>query len=346
MKKEIKIMILILIVGLLTVGCLEIFDEYELRRKDQEKEEESNSWTFVVEIPEDADENNFLFVVDEPDLVIEWGDGNQKVVIDNDDVSVNHVYDSAGIYEVTLTGTARALSFCSFYVGDIESLSNNINDCNVRLDTQVYQTKRTTPERLKDIITPIPASFGLKSAKNMFAFVNVESFTAENFFDEASGGVYDMSGMFMSTPNFNQDLNNWDVSNVGRHSEPLNIEMYGMFFGAKSFNGDITNWDVSNVSKMRSMFNGASSFNQDISDWDTSSLRDMVAMFNGASSFNQDISGWDVSNAYVDVLFFNATSFNQDLSSWCVDHINEKPQRFDEGATAWTQPRPIWGTCP
>jgi surface protein len=45
--------------------------------------------------------------------------------------------------------------------------------------------------------------------------------------------------------------------------------MAGMFFDALSFNQDISNWDVSNVNRMASMFFYASSFNQDLSNWES-----------------------------------------------------------------------------
>jgi len=45
-------------------------------------------------------------------------------------------------------------------------------------------------------------------------------------------------------------------------------------------------------------------------------------------------------------MFRNATSFNQDLSSWCVTNLTTASTDFDTGATAWTLPKPVWGTCP
>jgi hypothetical protein len=45
-------------------------------------------------------------------------------------------------------------------------------------------------------------------------------------------------------------------------------------------------------------------------------------------------------------MFRGAASFNQDLSRWCVTLIPSTPTWFDAGATSWTLPKPVWGTCP
>jgi hypothetical protein len=45
-------------------------------------------------------------------------------------------------------------------------------------------------------------------------------------------------------------------------------------------------------------------------------------------------------------MFNAASAFNQDLSGWCVTRITSQPVGFDNGATSWTKPRPVWGTCP
>ena len=45
-----------------------------------------------------------------------------------------------------------------------------------------------------------------------------------------------------------------------------------MFMGALAFNQNIANWDVSNVTDMEVMFNGANAFNQDLSSWCVSKI--------------------------------------------------------------------------
>lgn len=91
-------------------------------------------------------------------------------------------------------------------------------------------------------------------------------------------------------------------------------DMWILFSRNEDFNQDIGNWDVSNVSNMDSMFRFARSFNQDISAWDTGNVTNMSSMFEEAHSFNQDIGSWDVSNVvYMSSTFSGALSFNQDI---------------------------------
>ena len=115
--------------------------------------------------------------------------------------------------------------------------------------------------------------------------------------------------------------------------------------------GELT--DVSRVTNLNRYFKGCRKFNSDISWWDTSNVTSMNDMFSNAEEFNQDISGWNVSKVQSDnsqnsmmYMFNKAYSFNQDLSKWCVQHIDERPTYFDSNTTAWTKPKPVWGTCP
>ena len=54
-----------------------------------------------------------------------------------------------------------------------------------------------------------------------------------------------------------------------------------MFYNCKSFNQDISNWDVSNVKNMSEMFIGCGEFNSDISNWNVSNVKNALYKFVG-----------------------------------------------------------------
>ncbi|MDC0189548.1 BspA family leucine-rich repeat surface protein, partial [Flavobacteriales bacterium] len=128
-----------------------------------------------------------------------------------------------------------------------------------------------------------------------------------------------MIAMF-SADNFNQDIGDWDVSNV--------TNMSLMFAGAGNFNQDIGNWDVSNVTQMEGVFALSESFNQDIGNWDVSNVTNMESMFYSAESFNQDVGGWDVRNVTsMEEMFKNAvlSAQNYDALLNCWSTLELQP---------------------
>jgi len=146
--------------------------------------------------------------------------------------------------------------------------------------------------------------------------------------------VTNMTRMFKTCRYFNQDLSSWDVSSV--------TTMYRMFLDASNFNGDISSWDVSSVTNMKGMFRDASSFNQDLSSWDVSSVTSMYSMFFDASNFNGDLSSWDVSSVTnMKQMFKNVTSFNGDLSSWDISSVTNMESMF-QNATSFNGDLSSW----
>ena len=138
-------------------------------------------------------------------------------------------------------------------------------------------------------------------------------------------------------------LNAWNVSNV--------TDMSYMFHNNSIYNGNISLWNTANVTDMSFMFYNASLFNQNIGNWDVSSVTNMEQMFYNARDFNQNIGNWDVSSVTNMIRMFytnnpNYMTFNQDLSQWCVTNIPSQPSQFATNNNQWTQPKPVWGTCP
>ena len=93
-----------------------------------------------------------------------------------------------------------------------------------------------------------------------------------------------MRKLFKDKEFFNENINNWDVSNV--------TNMCEMFYETNNFNQSLNKWNVSNVTNMVFMFFKATKFNQPLNNWNVSNVIDMYGMFSNAISFNQNIFCW------------------------------------------------------
>ena len=72
-----------------------------------------------------------------------------------------------------------------------------------------------------------------------------------------------------------------------------------------------------------------------------------IILSNKFKFLSNNLSNWNVSNVKsMENMFSGCKYFNQDLSNWCVTNFTSAPLDFDSGATAWTLPKPVWGTCP
>ena len=167
-------------------------------------------------------------------------------------------------------------------------------------------------------------------------FSGAETFN-QDIGDWDTSNVTDMSLMFSRAEAFHQDIGLWNTSNV--------TDMSYMFSGAKAFNQDIGDWDTSAVTSMRSMFSGAKAFNQDIGGWTTSAVTNMRSMFHKATAFNQDIGDWDTSNvtdmSHMFSRAFEAADFNQDIGGWDTSNVTNMRYMFF-GAKAFNQDLSQW----
>ena len=74
-----------------------------------------------------------------------------------------------------------------------------------------------------------------------------------------------------------------------------NENMDSIFFGCRNFNQSLNDWNMSNVTDTSAMFYQCHSFNK----WDGSKVECMDSMFFESSSFNQELNDWNVSNVKV-----------------------------------------------
>ncbi|WP_169315494.1 BspA family leucine-rich repeat surface protein [Catenovulum agarivorans] len=267
------------------------------------------------------------------DYQVDWGDGAIDEHITGD---ITHTYATAGTYTVKISGSFPQVYFSEPSYDHREQptyLTDNLKLLSIeQWGTNKWRSMHRAFAECKYLVVNATDIPDLTEVTDMsFMFYGAEAFNQElNDWDVSN--VQNMAGTFAYATTFNQDLSHWDVSSV--------TDMSGMFLAASDFNQDISSWDVSSVINMRGMFYVASSFNQDLSTWNVSKVTDMRQMFS-ASSFNQDISRWDVSNVSDMHRMFAVTPFNQDLSSWDVSNVQNMSGTFAY-ATTFNQDLSLW----
>ena len=176
----------------------------------------------------------------------------------------------------------------------------------------------------------------LSNASQMFA--NCTSFTGQGMTNLDVSKLSVTTGMFFNDTNFNGNLAGWNTANM--------TQMQTMFNNCTSFTGaSITGWNTSNVTSMGSTFYKTTSMNANLSGWNVTKVTSFISTFREAG--NPNVAGWRTTAATsMDTMFFNNSNFNQNLSRWCVTQFPTEQPSFSSGASAWTLPKPVWGTCP
>ena len=170
-----------------------------------------------------------------------------------------------------------------------------------------------------------------------------------------------MAEMFYDAWSFNEDISNWDTSEVetmrgmfykaGRFNRSIDswntssvVDISRLFWGATFYNQPLDKWDTSRVTNMRGVFQYAYSFNRPIGSWKTSAVRSMAYMFMKAVSFNQPIDTWDTSSVInMKAMFYMAEDFIQPLASWNTSSVVDMGYMFVEDPK-FDQPIGTWDT--
>ena len=223
-----------------------------------------------------SDDNQITIPVVEDEeykYYVDWGDGTFDINVSG---GITHTYQNSGEYQVSIKGKFPRIFFNNTgdkakiiaveQWGDIEwgSMKRAFFGC-----TNLNVVATDSPD------LTLVTSTNLMFAK-CIALTGNDSFKNWN-----TSSITAMSQMFRETPNFNQNIGDWDVSKVK--------SMVSMF-SLSGFNQDISNWEVSDLRNSRFMFKGNTAFNQDLSQWNMAKVNRMNGMFNNASSFNQDLS--------------------------------------------------------
>ncbi|WP_339627166.1 BspA family leucine-rich repeat surface protein [uncultured Winogradskyella sp.] len=171
------------------------------------------------------------------------------------------------------------------------------------------------------------SNWDVSSVTNMtYMFQTASVFNSPLNWGVKTGNVTNMQRMFAEAPQFNKDIDGWDVSKV------TNTNL--MFYRANSFNQSLNSWNVGNLIDPRQMFQECTSFNGDISSWvfttDPAKNVNASSMFQNATAFNQNISNWNTERfTSMASMFLNATSFNQNIGSWNVANVTNMSNMFN-----------------
>ncbi|WMN11887.1 BspA family leucine-rich repeat surface protein [Marivirga salinae] len=268
-------------------------------------------------------------------FVTTWQTADNSITISTD--------TSIGTYFYNITWenlTTGAINSATQQTGDytISDLTNGVNyEISITGDFPKIDFGNAFNERSK--IQSIDQWGDIEWADFSQSFYNCVNLTSNAPDSPLLTNVTDMSSMFSgatSFNSFNDDLNNWDVSNIEN--------MNSMFRNAEAFNSNLSGWDLRNVSDMGSMFSGATSLDNSagLSSWNVSNVNLLDGLFSEATSFNADLSSWDVSNVTdMGSMFSNASSFESDLSSWDVRNVTDMRSMF-RGATLFESDLSDW----
>lgn len=177
---------------------------------------------------------------------VDWGDG---IVSTNQTTDATHTYANPGYYTVKISGDfPRIYFFNSVHSQKIKFINQWGNNAWTTMDSAFYSCGHLT-----SVASDVPNLDSVSSLNSMFAFAS----------------------------EFNQPINDWDVSAI--------VDMRAMFYRAASFDQNLGNWNISQVMMMDSMFYGVrlkeEKYDSTLISWSTQPVQSGVQFHGGSSIY-------------------------------------------------------------
>jgi surface protein len=306
-------------------------------------------------------------------FVINWGDNTSSSISSSLQTETTHSYAVAGTYTTKMWGTMRGWRFNG--IGD----RNKIQTVDKWGGLQFLAIPSvTTPGlRVPNVFTGCQsASFAnvigvpdLRTTTSLTQFfTGCRNLTTVNNLEEWDlSNINELSLVFTHCVNFDQNIGNWDISNVTTINGLTfcgNITLGGVIFsGSGKFNNggspSIGNWNTSNVTNLQTTFGNQPFFNQNIGNWNTSNVTNMFGTFFASAtsgsgiintgSFNNggspSIGNWNTSKVTtMQQMFANQTQFNQNIGNWNTSNVTNMGAMFGIYIASPTNAPTLWQT--
>ena len=236
-----------------------------------------------------------------------------KNMMCNQDISVSshrelsclqacHAVTVAGINEETCMGKCNTRG-PSFRIGDFTYPAGR--SCADRYDAGIAPRRQDNCEAGCAAGAQIAAASPAPAAPQITR-TRVGEFVGDNV-QALKNAINSCRGRFDTDPNCK--INTWDVSKM--------TSLRWLFMGNTWFNEDIGDWDVSNVRNFAQTFHSVTFSRCEISKWNVHAEGSLTHMFWGAKNFNCDLNGWDVSkvNDFIQI-FWNCPITKENTATW------------------------------
>ena len=236
-----------------------------------------------------------------------------KNMMCNDDISVSshrelsclqacHAVTVAGINEQTCMATCNTRG-PEFKIGEFTYPAGK--SCADRYNAGIAPRRQDNCEAGCAAGVQIAAT-SPASAAPQIKRTRVGEFVGDNV-QALKNAINNCRGRFGTDPNC--DINTWDVSKM--------TSFRWLFMGNTWFNENIGDWDVSNVRNFAQAFHSVTFSRCEISKWNVHAEGTMTHMFWGAKNFNCDLNGWDVSKVHDFIqVFWNCPQTIANTASW------------------------------